>query len=58
MKINDGDDVLIVVDVQYDSLPGGSLAVPDGASVIPTLSTEKGKLSDRLIPLLLVTIMA
>ena len=27
-------DVLIVVDVQYDFLPGGALAVPDGDAVI------------------------
>jgi len=27
-------DVLIVVDVQYDFLPGGALAVPDGGAVI------------------------
>jgi nicotinamidase/pyrazinamidase len=28
------DDVLIVVDLQYDFLPGGALAVPDGDGVI------------------------
>jgi nicotinamidase/pyrazinamidase len=28
------DDVFIVVDVQYDFLPGGALAVPDGDAVI------------------------
>ncbi|HEY8565310.1 MAG TPA: bifunctional nicotinamidase/pyrazinamidase [Beijerinckiaceae bacterium] len=28
------DDVLVVIDVQYDFLPGGSLAVPDGNAVI------------------------
>ncbi|MBB3019271.1 nicotinamidase/pyrazinamidase [Microvirga lupini] len=27
-------DILIVVDVQYDFLPGGALAVPDGGGVI------------------------
>jgi nicotinamidase/pyrazinamidase len=32
------DDALIVVDVQRDFLPGGSLAVPDGDSVVPTLN--------------------
>jgi nicotinamidase/pyrazinamidase len=32
------EDVLIVVDVQYDFLPGGALAVPDGDVVIPPLN--------------------
>jgi nicotinamidase/pyrazinamidase len=31
-------DALIVVDVQNDFLPGGSLAVPDGDEVIPVLN--------------------
>lgn len=31
-------DALIVVDVQNDFLPGGSLAVPDGDAVVPTLN--------------------
>lgn len=32
------DDVLIVVDVQYDFLPGGSLAVAGGDEVIPLIN--------------------
>lgn len=32
------DDVLVVVDVQNDFLPGGSLAVPDGDAVIPAVN--------------------
>lgn len=32
------DDALIVVDVQYDFLPGGSLAVPGGDAIIPTVN--------------------
>ena len=32
------DDVLIVVDVQNDFLPGGSLAVPDGHAVIDPIN--------------------
>src|SRR5215213_8297750 len=32
------DDVLIVVDVQYDFLPGGALAVPDGDAVITPIN--------------------
>lgn len=31
-------DVLIVVDVQYDFLPGGALAVPDGDAVIEPIN--------------------
>jgi nicotinamidase/pyrazinamidase len=31
-------DVLIVVDVQYDFLPGGALAVPDGGAVIEPIN--------------------
>lgn len=42
-KIDENTDALIVVDVQYDFLPGGALAVPDGNRVIPIVN--------RLIPL-------
>jgi len=31
-------DVLLVVDVQYDFLPGGSLAVADGDAVVPLIN--------------------
>jgi nicotinamidase/pyrazinamidase len=31
-------DALVVVDVQRDFLPGGSLAVPDGDAVVPVLN--------------------
>lgn len=31
-------DVLIVVDVQYDFLPGGALAVPDGDAVVAPIN--------------------
>src|SRR3712207_404058 len=31
-------DILIVVDVQYDFLPGGALAVPDGDAVIAPIN--------------------
>lgn len=34
----DRSDALIVVDVQRDFLPGGSLAVPDGDQVVPVLN--------------------
>lgn len=32
------DDVLLVVDVQNDFCPGGSLAVPDGEEVVPIVN--------------------
>ncbi|WP_114748866.1 bifunctional nicotinamidase/pyrazinamidase [Pleomorphovibrio marinus] len=34
---------LLVVDVQYDFLPGGSLAVPDGDKVIPVINRIQDK---------------
>ena len=39
MSIEPSDqDVLIVVDVQYDFLPGGALAVPEGGEVIAPIN--------------------
>jgi nicotinamidase/pyrazinamidase len=32
------DDLLLVIDVQNDFLPGGALAVPDGDAVIPIIN--------------------
>ena len=37
-KIDARHDALVVVDVQNDFCPGGSLAVPDGDSVVPVLN--------------------
>jgi nicotinamidase/pyrazinamidase len=37
MNLND-NDALLIVDVQYDFLPGGALAVPDGDAVVPVLA--------------------
>ena len=34
----ESDDALIVVDVQRDFCPGGSLAVPDGDQVVPVIN--------------------
>jgi len=34
----DADDVLLVVDVQYDFLPGGALAVADGDAIVPLVN--------------------
>ena len=33
------EDVLVVVDVQYDFLPGGSLAVAGGDDIVPLINT-------------------
>jgi nicotinamidase/pyrazinamidase len=32
------DDVLVIVDVQYDFCPGGALAVPNGDEIIPLVN--------------------
>src|SRR5512137_49544 len=32
------NDVLLVVDIQYDFLPGGALSVPNGDAVIPVIN--------------------
>ncbi|MDN7971220.1 bifunctional nicotinamidase/pyrazinamidase [Burkholderia multivorans] len=32
------DDVLLVIDVQYDFMPGGALAVADGDAVVPVIN--------------------
>lgn len=32
------DDVLLVIDVQNDFCPGGTLAVPDGDEVVPLIN--------------------
>ncbi len=37
IKLQTGD-ALLVVDIQYDFLPGGSLGVPDGDKVLPALN--------------------
>ncbi len=42
------DDVLLVVDVQRDFLPGGALAVPDGDSVITPIN-RLGTLFDHVL---------
>jgi len=43
-------DALIVVDVQNDFLPGGSLAVPDGDAVVPVLNRYLAEFSARELP--------
>lgn len=39
----DPEDVLVIVDVQYDFLPGGSLAVADGDAIVPLINTLAAK---------------
>ena len=41
---------LIVVDVQNDFLPGGSLAVPDGDAVVPVLNRYLSRFAARELP--------
>ncbi len=36
-------EALLIVDVQYDFLPGGSLAVPEGDKVIPVINSLQEK---------------
>jgi nicotinamidase/pyrazinamidase len=43
--ISNETDVLIVVDVQNDFLPGGALAVPDGGAVVPIVNRLAGRFS-------------
>ncbi|MEW6681321.1 MAG: nicotinamidase [Nitrospirota bacterium] len=43
-------DALLVVDVQRDFLPGGSLAVPAGDAVIPTINRYAALWRDRGLP--------
>ena len=45
------DDALIVVDVQRDFLPGGSLAVPDGDSVVPILNCYLQRFRAACLPI-------
>jgi len=43
-------DVLLVIDVQNDFLPGGSLAVPEGDQVIPVLNGYIDQFIKRQLP--------
>jgi nicotinamidase/pyrazinamidase len=44
-------DALIVVDVQNDFLPGGSLAVPDGDAVVPVLNRYLASFASKGLPI-------
>ena len=43
-------DALIVVDVQNDFLPGGSLAVPEGDAVVPAINRYIAAFAARALP--------
>lgn len=43
-------DALLIVDVQRDFLPGGSLAVPDGDAVVPVLNRYIAAARERGLP--------
>lgn len=43
-------DALLVVDVQNDFLPGGSLAVPDGDAVVPVINRCLALFSQKELP--------
>ena len=42
-------DVLLVVDVQNDFCPGGSLAVPEGDAVVPVINTLARRFADVVL---------
>lgn len=44
-------DALVIVDVQKDFLPGGSLAVPHGDEVVPVLNRYLAAFSERGLPI-------
>lgn len=41
--VRDEHDLLLVVDVQNDFLPGGALAVPEGDAIVPLVNALAGK---------------
>jgi nicotinamidase/pyrazinamidase len=43
----DGNDVLIVVDVQNDFCPGGALAVPRGDEIVPIVNQPRRAIPQR-----------
>ena len=45
-------DALLVVDIQYDFLPGGSLGVPGGDQIIPVLNKYIKKFRQADLPVL------
>lgn len=49
MRIQEGD-ALIVVDLQRDFLPGGSLGIPDGDAVVPVVNDYVAKFRPAKLP--------
>lgn len=45
-------DALLLVDVQNDFLPGGSLAVPAGDAILPPLNAAIGIFTRRALPII------
>ncbi|WP_419174033.1 isochorismatase family protein [Desulfosediminicola sp.] len=45
-SLNPEQDALLIVDIQNDFLPGGSLAITDGDSIIPTINSYIKKFAD------------
>lgn len=43
------DDVLVVVDVQYDFLPGGNLAVSSGDEIVPLINKLASRFSNVVL---------
>lgn len=50
MVIDATRDALVVVDVQNDFCPGGSLAVPDGDQVVPVLNRYAERFGEAGVP--------
>src|SRR5690606_19954562 len=48
IEIN-ASDMLVVVDMQYDFLPGGSLAVAGGDEIVPLINTLAGKFTNVVL---------
>jgi nicotinamidase/pyrazinamidase len=46
-----GGDCLVIVDVQNDFLPGGSLAVPSGDRVVPVLNGYLRVFANHILPI-------
>ncbi len=44
-------DALVIVDVQYDFLPGGALAVPESDQILPVLNRYIGVFEQRRLPI-------
>ena len=45
-------DALVIVDVQNDFLPGGSLAVPAGDEIMPALKVAIDTFAERALPII------